>query len=373
LTAVKFFKKCMMKEEHMEKSKVYFCDLYSDSKNRNMFNSLRMLFEAAGFAEFIEKNAQVAIKLHFGEKGNSTYMHPVAVRQIVDKVKESGGKPFLTDTNTLYSGSRTNPVDHITTAIENGFAYSVVNAPIIIADGLYSRDVEEVKIDKKHFETVKIGGEIYNSSSMIVMSHFKGHENAGFGGALKNLAMGCATAAGKQMQHSDVQPAVNEAKCIGCLKCAKSCPRGAITLVNKKAYINYDLCYGCGECTTVCPPRAVRVQWETDGEIFLEKMAEYAFGAINDKRDKVGFISIVMNVTPLCDCVPFSGRPISQDIGIFASKDPVALDQCCYDAVCEAMGHDVFRHAHPEVNCTRLLEYAEEIGIGSRAYEMIKL
>ena len=357
----------------MEKSKVYFCDLYSNSKNKNMFNSLKMLFEVAGFKEFIEKDDQVAIKLHFGEKGNSTYMHPVAVRQIVDKVKEYGGKPFLTDTNTLYTGSRMNSVDHITTAIENGFAYAVVNAPIIIADGLYSRNVEEVKINKKHFETVKIGGEIYNSSSMIVMSHFKGHENAGFGGVLKNLAMGCATAAGKQMQHSDVQPAVTIEKCIGCSRCVNSCPKDAIYLVDRKAVIDYDLCYGCGECTTVCPTRAVKVQWETDGETFLEKMAEYAYGAISNKKDKVGFITVVMNVTPLCDCVPFSGRPISQDIGIFASKDPVAMDQACYDAVCEAMGHDVFKHTHPDVNSTRILDYAEELGMGTRNYELIKL
>ena len=357
----------------MEKSIVYFSDLYSDSQSRNLFNKLRMLYDAAGFKDFIDKKSLVAIKLHFGEKGNYTYMHPVAVRQIVDKVKECGGKPFLTDTNTLYSGSRTNSVDHITTAIENGFAYSVVNAPVIIADGIYGKNTEEIEINKKHFKTVKIGGEIHNASSMIVMSHFKGHENAGFGGAIKNLAMGCATPAGKQMQHSDVKPAVNTAKCTGCYRCVKSCPKEAITMVDKKAVIDYDLCYGCGECTTVCPTRAVKVQWETDGTIFLEKMAEYAYGAVKDKQDKTGFISFVMNVTPLCDCVPFSGRPISHDIGVFASTDPVALDQACYDAVCQSMGHDVFKHAHPDVESTIILDYAQELGLGTKNYELIKI
>lgn len=357
----------------MDKSKVYFCDFYSNSKNKNMISRVKTLFEVAGFKDLVEKNSLVAIKLHFGEKGNSTYMSPVAVRQVVDKVKEYGGKPFLTDTNTLYTGSRTNPVDHITTAIENGFAYSVVNAPIIIADGLFSRNSKEVKVEKTHFDTVKIGGEIYNSSSMIVMSHFKGHEMAGFGGALKNLAMGCATAAGKQMQHSNVKPVVNEDKCIGCSNCVRSCPQEAIKIINNKAVIDYNLCYGCGECPTVCPKRAVKVQWETDSNVFVEKMAEFAYGAVQNKKDKVGYITFVMNVTPLCDCVPFSGRPICQDIGIFASKDPVALEQACYDAVCNTMEHDVFKHAHPDVNATRIIEYAEELGMGTRNYELITL
>lgn len=340
----------------MEMSKVYYCSLYSDSKSRNLPNNVKKLFERAGFREFISENEQVAIKLHFGEKGNTTYMSPVAVRQVVDKVKEHGGKPFLTDTNTLYSGSRTNSVDHITTAIENGFAYAVVNAPIIIADGLYSRNSVDVEINQKHFDKVKIGGEIYNSHSMIVMSHFKGHEMAGFGGALKNLAMGCASAPGKQMQHSDAKPGVDKDKCIGCSKCVKSCPVGAINIEEKKAKINHEICYGCGECPTVCPTRAVTIQWETDSDIFVEKMAEYAYGAISNKKDKVGFITFIMNVTPLCDCVPWSGRPISHDIGILASKDPVALDKACYDLVCAEMKHDVFKHAHPGVNGMRVVD-----------------
>ena len=355
------------------KSKVYFCDLYSNSENRNLPNVVKKLFDKAGFGDLISENDQVAIKLHFGEKGNSTYISPIAIRQVVDKVKENKGKPFLTDTNTLYSGSRTNSVDHLTTAIENGFAYAVVNAPIIIADGLYSRNSVDVDINQKHFNKVKIGGEIYNAPAMIVVTHFKGHGMGGFGGTLKNLAMGCATAPGKQMQHSDVKPVVNKDTCIGCSKCARSCPTNAIDMVDKKAVIDHDICYGCGECPTVCPVRAISVEWESDKDIFIEKMAEFAYGSVQNKKDKVGYLAFVMNITPLCDCVPWSGRPISRDIGILASKDPVALEQACYDLICEEMGHDVFKHAHPEINATRIIDYAYEMGLGSKDYEIIKL
>ncbi len=357
----------------MEKSKVYFADYYSSTKDNNLSVKIGKLFEKADFGSIIDKNTLTAVKVHFGEKGNITYIHPVNVRQVVDKVKEHGGKPFLTDTNTLYTGSRTNTVDHIQSAIENGFSYSVVGAPIVIADGMYSRNSVDVPVGLKHFEEVKIGGEIYHADSMIVISHFKGHAAAGFGGALKNLAMGCATAPGKQMQHSNVLPTVDENACIGCRRCAKSCPVHAISIEGKVAKIDHDVCYGCGECVTVCPVRAVSVQWETDSDIFVEKMAEYAYGAVKNKQGKVGYITFVTNITPLCDCAGFSGRPITSDIGVLASLDPVALEQACHDLVLEQVGHDPFHSLHSHVRGERIIEYAEEIGMGKRAYELINV
>lgn len=356
----------------MEKSKVYFTDYYSDSHKNNLSAKIKRLFDKAGFSEIVGKNEMVAVKVHFGEKGNITYVHPVNVRQVVDKVKENGGKPFLTDTNTLYSGSRTNTVDHIQSAIENGFSYSVVGAPIIIADGMYSKNSVNVPVNLKHFEEVKIGGEIYNADSMIVISHFKGHASAGFGGAIKNLAMGCATAPGKQMQHSDVFPLVNTEKCIGCGRCYASCKVKAIEMNDKKAYINHDICYGCGECVTVCPTRAVSIQWETDSDVFVEKMAEYAFGSVQNKKGKVGYITFVTNITPLCDCAGFSSRPVVSDIGVLASTDPVALEQACFDLVVKKAGENPFEHLHPHVRGERVIEYAEEIGMGTRQYEIIE-
>lgn len=357
----------------MEKSKVYFADYYSVSKKENLSQKLRKLFDKAGFGEKIDKNNFVAVKLHFGEKGNITYMHPVNVRQIVDKVKEMGGKPFLVDTNTLYSGSRTNSIDHIQSAIENGFSYSVVNAPIIIADGLYSKNSVDVKVGLKHFDEVKIGGEIYNADAMIVLSHFKGHGEAGFGGCLKNLAMGCATAPGKQMQHSDVSPQINKDMCIGCRRCFEACRVKAIKMVDKKAEIDDEICYGCGECATICPTRAVSIEWDTDSDIFVEKMAEYAYGAVKNKKGKVGYITFVTNITPLCDCVGFSARPIAQDIGVLASEDPVALERACLDLVIEATGYNPFEKEHPHVRAERIIEYAEELGMGIQNYELIKI
>lgn len=363
-----------MRRSNMEKSKVFFADYYSTQKNDNLSVRIKRLCDKAGFSTLINQNELVAVKLHFGEKGNITYLHPVNIRQIIDKIKEYGGKPFLTDTNTLYSGSRTNTVDHIQSAIENGFSYSVVGAPIVIADGMYSKNSVDVEVDLNHYKEVKIGGEIYHSDAMIVVSHFKGHGMAGFGGVIKNLAMGCATAPGKQMQHSDVLPTVNENECIGCRKCYANCRVKAIEMVNKAAYINHDICYGCGECVTVCPTRAIDVQWESDSEIFAEKMAEYAFGAIKNKKGKVGFITFVSNITPICDCVGFSSRPIVHDLGILSSTDPVALEQACMDLVkMEFGGKNPFDEIHPHIRSEHIIEYAEKIEMGSRDYELIRI
>lgn len=357
-------------------SEVYFYDAYGNAKNENMPTKVRKLFDKLGFSQSFRKGDNVAVKLHFGEKGNTTYMHPVAVRQVVDKIKEAGGKPFLTDTNTLYSGSRTNSVDHLETAIENGFAYSVVNAPIIIADGLFSKNFVDVPINKKHFSSVKIGGEIERADAMFVLSHFKGHSAAGFGGAIKNMAMGCASAAGKQMQHSDIKPLINKELCIGCGRCVRNCPVNAIELVDRKAEIDHDTCYGCGECVTVCPvkpTRAVSIEWDSKPEVFLEKMAEHAYGSIVNKMDKVAFITFVQNITPLCDCCGWSGRPLAPDVGILASRDPVALDKACFDLIYKSAGEDVFLKEHKDVDGSKIFDYAEKIGMGSTKYNLIKL
>lgn len=374
-----------------EKSKVYFVDFQTGSRENNIPNKIKKLYDTTGINQILVENELTAVKVHFGERGMNTYIHPVFVRQVVDKVKEGGGKPFLTDTNTLYTGGRTNSVDHLQTAIENGFAYPVVNCPIIIADGIFSKNNVDVEIGKKHFRKVRIAGDIYHTNSMVVLSHVKGHELSGYGGSLKNLAMGCATASGKQQQHSDNKPKVKQKKCVGCRICVKNCPVDAISMIKNeeghmKALIDKEVCIGCGECITVCPHRAIQVQWKTSAEVFVEKMAEYAYGSVKNKEGKVAYINFVMNVTPLCDCVPWSDQPIVNDVGILASFDPVAIDQASLDLIDEQRGRDnskltcnhepgedKFGGLHPDVNARRILEYGEELGMGSREYDLIKI
>lgn len=366
-------------------SKVYFVNLRARSPRENKISKIRKLYEAAGFDDFVEKNDLTAIKLHFGERGNDSYINPVFVRQVVDKLKAKGAKPFLTDTNTLYSGSRHNAVDHLVTALEHGFDFSVTGAPLIIADGLRSENVKEVTINKKHFQTVKLAKDIVNANNMIVMSHFKGHEMAGFGGAIKNIAMGAAPAVGKKEQHA-VNILVNQEKCIGCGKCDPVCPETAIALTDKKSFVNPEKCIGCGECMTVCPIKAIGMDWGSEVVSFMERMTEYAYGVVKSFPGRIGYINFLTNITPDCDCVPWSDAPIVPDIGFLASIDPVALDQASYDLVNKQIGltasllsqgyeagEEKFDGLHPGTRGGIQLEYGEEIGMGSRAYTLIEL
>jgi uncharacterized Fe-S center protein len=365
------------------KSKVYFSSVHSHGKQASLLYKIQKLYDASGFEELVEKDNIIAIKLHFGEKGNTAYVNPTFVRQVVDKIKGKGAKPFLTDTNTLYNGARANGVDHLETAVYNGFAYSVVNAPIIIADGIYSKNSVEVEINKKHFKKVKIAKEIENMSKMVVISHFKGHENAGFGGAIKNLAMGCAPAAGKQQQHSVLHPKVSK-NCVGCEHCTTYCPVNAIT-VDGKAAIG-EGCIGCGECISICPIRAISAQWDTEAPEFLERMVEYAYGAVQNKLQSTLYISVLMNITPLCDCYGFSGAYIVPDIGILASMDPVAIDAASYDLVNQQLGNmnsslntnfekgeDKFKGLYHNIDAQIQINYGQEIGLGNKEYELIKV
>jgi hypothetical protein len=366
-------------------SPVYFASLRARSDKDSTVAKVQRLFDKSGFASCITKQDRTAIKLHFGELGNDSFISPVFVRQIVDKIKAEGALPFVTDTNTLYRGSRSNAVDHITTAVLHGFDYAVVGAPVIIADGLCGKNIAQVKIGQKHFDTVSIAGDIVAADSMIVMTHFKGHEVAGFGGAIKNLAMGCAPPEGKRAQHQ-ARPFTSDEKCIGCGKCLKVCPKSAIALVEKKSVINHELCIGCFECMTVCPEQAIDINWETEIPLFIERIVEYAYGALQGKKDKVGFISFLTRITPDCDCVPWSDASIVPDIGILASTDPVAIDAASYDLVNQQTGFTdsllASHHRHGEDKFTGIREYtdgkkqiryAESLGMGSSSYELIHI
>lgn len=369
--------------------KVYFTRVGGRDPGQNTLSKINLLFHAAGFPDIISLGDLTAVKIHFGEWGNDSYINPVHVRQVIDCIRETGGKPFLTDSNTLYRGSRANAVDHLVTAIEHGFAFAVVRAPLTIADGLRGKNWRRVEVHLHHFPAVLISGDIADADAMIVLSHFKGHEVAGFGGAIKNLAMGCAPPAGKQAQHC-ARPMHIDERCTGCGRCIAVCPREAITFEKKRkkllAKIQYSRCIGCFECMTVCPSHAIDVDWETEIPEFVERMVEYARGAVWGKEKKVGYMNFLLNITPDCDCVPWSDTPIVPDIGILASRDPVAIDAASFDLVNGEKGRegsslhenlregeDKFRGLRKKTDGYLQIRYGEKIGLGSCEYELVSL
>jgi hypothetical protein len=293
----------------------------------------------------------------------------------------------LTDSNTVYVGTRSEAVSHLTTAIENGFAYAVVRAPLVIADGLTGKAEVEVPIKKKHFKSVFLAEALMEAEGMVVMSHFKLHELSGFGGALKNLGMGGASRRGKLAQHSNISPKVTEKKCTGCGDCVAHCAQEAI-LINpetQKAVIDPARCIGCAECILVCPYANIQIQWNESIPVFLEKLAEYAYGVMQSKKDRAVFLNFITQVSPACDCYGHNDMPIVADVGILASRDPVAVDQAAADLVNEARGlpgsalkkkaahTDKFKDVYPQVDWPIQLAYAEELGLGSREYELVKI
>lgn len=367
-------------------SKVYFADRRS-SHHENLVKKVGKLFDHAGGGSIIEKNTLVGIKLHFGERGGTTYIHPVLVRRVVEKVREAGGKPFLCDTNTLYTGGRSNAVDHLETALQHGFAYATAGAPVVIADGLRGRDYLDVRIDGGHFETVQIGSAIVEADALVVLSHVKGHMLTGFGGALKNLGMGCGARAGKQKMHSSVKPEIKPEKCTACKNCLEWCSAGAITVEGREgARINPELCTGCGECLVSCGHAAVKVQWRSAVKDVSERMVEYAAGAVKGKAGRLLFMNFLMDVIPDCDCSSWSDSSIVPDIGILASTDPLAIDQASVDLVNDqagipgsaleknlAPGEDKFNAIHPNSNYIAQLTHAVGMGLGSREYELLNV
>jgi len=366
-------------------SDVYFMNLRATVKE-NLFKKIGRLLTTAKLDEVVAPRDLVAVKLHFGEKGNTAFIRPIFIREIVQQIKKVGGAPFVTDANTLYAGTRGDSVHHTITAIQNGFSYAVVDAPIIIADGLMGRSQTGIPIDQKHVDTAYIGSEIVNADALVSVAHFKGHELSGFGGTIKNVGMGCASRHGKLVQHSGIAPKVKRKKCIGCGECVGHCSQAAISLSEEKARIDPEKCIGCGECILICPQSAIQVQFGTSVPDFMEKMVEYTMGVLKNKSNKSLFLNFITNVSPACDCFPVADAPIVRDIGIVAATDPVAVDQASVDLVNKepalpdscmkeglAAGSDKFRALYPKVDWEIQLAYAEKLGLGDRSYNLIAI
>jgi len=362
------------------KSKVYFADLRAGHKE-NLVDKVGRLAQTAGLSSAIKPRDMVAVKLHFGEAGNAAFIRSLFVRKIIQLIKADGAIPFLTDANTLYVGTRSDAPSHLQTALHNGFSYTSVDAPIIIADGLRGKSEVAVEIQQKNFQKVYIGAEIVQADAIVSMAHFKGHELTGFGGTLKNLGMGCASRKGKLAQHSTVSPEIKRKKCIGCGDCVSHCSQGALSIVKKKAVMDSLKCIGCGECILICAQEAIQVQWNQAIPVFMEKIVEYTEGVLKGKEGKSLFINFITNVSPACDCYGHNDAPIVRDIGMVASLDPVAIDQASVDLINQesampgssltrntAAGEDKFRGIYPEIDWAYQLEYAEKIGLGSREY-----
>lgn len=353
-------------------AEVFFAESKS-APGSGMLDKTSKLFDKAGFADFINERDLVALKTHFGERGNTAFLPPIYARRVAEKVRQAGGRPFLTDAGTLYVGGRSNAVSHVTTAVQNGYSFATVNVPIIIADGLTGKDYVEVEINKKHFEKVRIASAVIQADSLIALTHFKGHEMTGFGGALKNIGMGLGCRSGKQQMHADVKPSVDASKCKACGKCVRWCQAAAIKVTGERAEIDLGKCQGCGECIVTCPEQAISINWGNDAAKVQEKITEYALGAVSDKKGKAGFINFIINITPDCDCWGYSDAAVAPDIGIAASTDPVALDQASIDLVNETAGRDLFKEIHPKIDWGVQLKHAASIGLGSRDYKLVRL
>ena len=352
-------------------SKVYFIAVDESDGLQVVKSKLVRLLNESKLLACIHKKDKVAIKIHFGEEANTGFVRPEYVRVVHDFIAKNQAMSFVSDTNTLYRGRRMNSHDHLKLAYEHGFTPEVVGASVVIADDSKSENTARITINQKFVKVAKVAKIFCDADAIVDISHFKGHMMTGFGGALKNLGMGCATREGKLEQHCDVSPIIISKKCVGCGACCDVCPAKAISIKNEKAYLDSSKCIGCATCIAACSNEAIDVDWEAGGDVIQEKIVEYAKAVLKGKEKKCAFLNFALKITKECDCLAKDDPRIAPDIGILACDDPVSIDKASMDLINKACGRDIFKQVHPDRDGLKQLEYASKLGLGNLNYELI--
>ncbi len=353
------------------KEKVLFIPVPDNEDDEKVGRKLEAVLTANNLLSFIQAKDLVAFKTHFGEEKSQGFVRPLHFKMMGTLVKQRQALPFLTETSTLYSGMRHQAVSHIELAHRHGFGFENTGLPLIMADGLTGDEELEVPIPGKIYSKVRIAALIVKVQALVVVSHFTGHLGSGFGAALKNMGMGCASRRGKLEQHSTATPSVKKKNCTGCGACAQWCPAAAISIVDAAARIDKTACIGCAECLTVCRFDAIGYNWSATYEQLQRKIVEHAWGVAAAKKDKALYINFLTRISKDCDCMG-GYRKIVPDIGVLIARDPVALDAASLDLVEEKAGKPLTALAY-DIPHRVQIEYAREIGFGDPDYCLEKI
>ncbi len=353
-------------------SRVHLAVCRASDSDQQLGRVTEALWQQAGFDDLFTSSDLSALKLHVGEPGTKTFVRPAIAAALVRCIAATGASPFLTDTAVLYRSPRDNAVDHARVVQDHGFGQAAVGAPFIPADGLNGAEEIEVTVDGQHYQQVSIATAIMHARSMLVLSHATGHLGTGMGGALKNLGMGCSSKRAKLRQHHGQQPWIDGESCTACGTCADWCPSDAIA-VDESAVIDDHKCIGCGECVAVCRDDAVRFDWAIGGRELQERIVEHAAAVVRGKPKRIGYVTAAMAITKDCDCLGRDQEPLIEDIGLLASRDPVAIDQAVLRLFEERAGKTIESMSYPKTDATVQLAHAEKLGLGQRDYELVEV